>query len=203
MITSIIEQILLESGPCATTEILDYIRSNLFYQKGQYFSQEWTRSKIKYQLNKISREDDKIFKINCNSGFKVRYGPTKFQFYLLEEPRYLKVKGYLKRCMFCGMPIYIIDTNVFHFKYKCKQYEPQNYLKLMKLEAFWAILSKDFVYGILDDMQSCILRLPGSNQNKSNKEIFYELWLINERAREMELIESDRLLPLKAEEYIT
>ncbi|GAJ17947.1 unnamed protein product, partial [marine sediment metagenome] len=43
---------------------------------------------------------------------------------------------------------------------------------------------------------------PGRNQNKSNEDILSELWLINERAREKELIESDRLLPLKAEEYI-
>ncbi len=46
------------------------------------------------------------------------------------------------------------------------------------------------------------LRLPGRNQNKLDKDVYSELWLINEMAREKELIESDRLLPLKAEEFI-
>ena len=104
--------------------------------------------------------------------------------------------------MFCGMPIYIEDTNVFHFEYNCKKFKSQNYFKLLKLNTFWAIISTDFVYGILDDLQSGIFRLPGKNQDKSNEDIFSELWLINEKARESDLIESDRLLPLKAEEYI-
>ena len=203
MILHIIQSILLEFGPCATTEILDYLRSDLIYQRGHYTSQEWTRRKIKYQLDKVSRENDKIFKFKSNSGFKVRYGTTKFEYYLLQEPRYLRVKGYLKRCMFCGMPIYIKDINVFHFRYNCKQYEPQNYFKLLKLDDFWAIISCDFVYGVLDDLQSCTLRLPGRIQNKSNTDIVSELWLINEKAREQELVESDRLLPLKAEEFIS
>ena len=199
---NIIQSILSEIGPCAITEILDYLRSDLFYRKGNYYEQEFTRSQIKYQLDKISIENNKIFKFKCSSGFNVRYGSTKFKYYLLEEPRYLKVKGYIKRCMFCGMPIYIEDTNVFHFNYKCKQCQPQNYFKLLKLDSFWAILSQNFVYGILDDLQSCTLRLPGPNRNNSNEEIFSELWVINEKAREMELIEPDRLLPLKAEEHI-
>ena len=55
---------------------------------------------------------------------------------------------------------------------------------------------------ILDDLQSGKLRLPGRNQNKLDKDVYSELWLINEMAREKELIESDRLLPLKAEEFI-
>lgn len=202
MITNIIHQILLEFGPCAATEILDYLRSDLFHEKGHYSSQEWTRSKIKYQLNKNFQENNKIFKFQSNSGFKVRFGFTKFKYYLLEEPRYLKIKGYIKRCMYCGMPIYIKETEVFHFKYRCKQYKLQDYFTLLKLDDFWAIISHDFVYGILDDLQSCTLRLPGRNQNKSKQEILSELWLINEKARERGLIESDRLLPLKAEEYI-
>ena len=199
---NIMHSILLEFGPCATTEVVDYLRSNLFYRKGNYSSQEWTRSKINYHLDKISLNNNDFFKFRCNSGFDVRYGQTKFKYYLLEEPRYLKVKGYIKRCMFCGMPIYIEDTNVFHFEYNCKQFKSQNYFKLLKYKTFWAIISTDFVYGILDDLQSGIFRLPGKNQDKSNEDIFSELWLINEKARESDLIESDRLLPLKAEEYI-
>ena len=202
IIMNIIHSILSEIGPCATTEVLEYLRSDLFYQKGNYCEQEWNRSQIKYQLDKISQDNDEIFKFKCSSGFNVRYGYTKFIYYLLEEPRYLKVKGYIKRCMFCGMPIYIEDTNIFHFNYKCKQCQPQNYFKLLKLDSFWAILSQNFVYGILDDLQSCTLRLPGRNKNISNEEILSELWLINEKARERGFIESDRLLPLKAEEYI-
>ncbi len=198
----IIQTILLEFGPCATPEILDYLRSDLFYQKGHYHSQEWTRSKIKYQLDKISQKKENIFKLYSNSGFKVRYGNSKFEYYLLQEPRYLKVKGYVKRCMFCGMPIYIKDTNVFHFKYNCRQYTPQKYFKLLKIDTFWAIISRDFIYGVLDNLQSCGIRLPGKNQNKSNEDVLSELWLINEKAREKEIIEPDRILPLKAEEYL-
>ncbi len=198
----IIQTILLEFGPCATPEIFDYLRSDLFYQKGHYPSQEWTRSKIKYQLDKISQKNEKIFKLFSNSGFKVRYGNSNFEYYLLQEPRYLKVKGYVKRCMFCGMPIYIKDTNVFHFKYNCRQYTPQKYFKLLKIDTFWAIISRDFVYGVLDNLQTCTIRLPGKNQNKSNGGVLSELWLINEKAREKEIIESDRILPLKVEEYL-
>lgn len=202
MTINIIYSILLEFGPCSSTEILDFLRSDLYYQKGHFSSQEWTRSKIQYQLEKISLKSDKIFKFQSNSGFQNRYGATKFQYYLLQEPRYLKVQGYLKHCMFCGMPIYINKAKVFHFKFKCNQYQEQKYFKLLKVEDFWAIISRDFIYGILDDLRSCALRLPGRNQNKSNEDILSELWLINERAREKELIESDRLLPLKAEEFI-
>ncbi|MHA1489299.1 MAG: hypothetical protein ACTSRI_06560 [Promethearchaeota archaeon] len=200
---NVIHSILSEFGPCSTTEVLDYIRSDFFYLKGHYSSKEWTRSKIRDQLNRISRNNDKVFKFHCNNGFKVRYGASKFEYFILQEPRYLKVKGYIKRCMFCGMPIYIENSNVFHFKYKCKQYKPQEYFKLLKLEDFWAIISRDYVYGILDDLHSCTLRLPGRNENKSNEVIFSELWLINKMARKRELIEPDRLLSIKAEEFIT
>jgi hypothetical protein len=199
---NLIESIILEFGPCSTTEILDYLRSDLVFQKGHYSKKEWTRSKIRYQLNKIVKNNPKILKFSCNSGYSVRYGLTKFEYYLLEEPRYLKPEGYLKRCMYCGMPIYINGTRVFHFKYNCKQYHPQNYFNLLKLKDFRAIISRDFIYGILDDLQSCEIRLPANNQITSNKIFLSELWLINEKAREKEIIESDRLLPLKAEEYI-
>lgn len=199
---NIIHSILLEFGPCSSAEILDFMKSDLFYQKGHISSEEWTHSKIQYQLDKISLKDDKIFKFQSNSGYKNRYGLTKFQFYLLYEPRYLKVKGYLKHCMFCGMPIYINGTEVFHFRYKCNQYQEQDYYKLIKVENIWAIISCDFVYGILEDLHSSALRLPGWNQNKSSDNFLSELWLINEKAREKELIEFDRLLPLNAEEYI-
>ncbi len=198
----IFQAILLEFGPLATPEILDYFNSNFFYQKGHYTSIEWNRSKIEYQLKKISQEEEEIFKFQSIDGYKIRYGTTKFKYYLLKEPRYLRVKGYIKRCMFCGMPIYIYDSKVFHFKYKCEQYQAQSFFTLLKLNTFWAIISPNFVHGILDDLQSGNLRLPGRNQNKLYKDYHSELWLINEKAREKELIEPDRLLPLKAEEYI-
>ncbi|MEJ2251218.1 MAG: hypothetical protein P8Y97_16390 [Candidatus Lokiarchaeota archaeon] len=200
--SEIIKTILEEFGPCATNEVLDYLRSNLIIEKGNLDFQEWTRRKVRYHLNKIVKNNKKLFKFRCNSGYKVRYGYTKFNYYLLEEPRYLKERGYLKRCMFCGIPIYIQETNVFHFKFDCKQYKPQDYFKMLKINDSWAIISRDFVYGVLDDLQSCELRLPDNNPNNSDKEIQSELWLINKKAREKGIIESDRLLSLKAEEYI-
>lgn len=198
----IIKSIVLEFGPCATREVLDYLRSDLFLQKGNYSPEEWTYSKVMYYLNKISDEDKRIFKFHCESGYQIRYGATKFSYYLLEEPRFLKVKGYLKRCMFCGMPIFVQDVNIFHFKYQCKQYEPQNKFQLLKVDNFKAIISRDYIFGILEDFQTAKLRLPGINQNYSELKIFSELWLINKKARDLELIEPDRLLSLYAEEYI-
>lgn len=198
----IIESILLEFEPCSITELLDYLRSDFFLQKGNYSSQEWTYSKIRYYLDKITQEHKKIFKFECKDGFKVRYGRSKFNYYLLEEPRYLKVQGYLKRCMFCGMPIYVKDSRLFHFKYQCKQYQPQECFKLLKVSTFWAIISRDYVYGILDDLYSCSIRLPDINRNDTNNEIFSELWLINEKARGAGIIEKDRLLTLKPEEIL-
>ena len=202
MTENIIKSILIEFGPCSSTEILDFIKSDLFLEKGFITSEEWTQSKIQYQLDKLTLKNDKFFKFQSNSGYKNRYGLTKFQFYLLYEPRYLKVKGYLKHCMFCGMPIYINGTDVFHFRYKCNQYQEQENFKLIKVQDFWAIISRDFVFGVLDNLHSSSLRLPGWNQNRTNSSILSELWLINEKAREMDFIEFDRLLPLNAEEYI-
>ena len=199
---NIIKSILLEFGPCAKIEILDYLRSGLFLKKGHYSPIEWTRSKIQYQLKKISQKDKSIFKFKSKSGFKVRYGTSKFNYYSLKEPRYLRVKGFIKRCMFCGMPMYAYDSGVFHFIYKCIQYKNQKCFKLLNLDTFWAIISPNYVHGILDNLQSGKIRLPGTNQNKSYDEILSELWLINEKAREKEFIEADRLLPIKAEEYI-
>ena len=63
-------------------------------------------------------------------------------------------------------------------------------------------ISRNFAYGVLDNLQSCAIRLPGKNQNKSNEDVLSELWLINEKAREKEIIESDRILPLKIEDYL-
>jgi hypothetical protein len=202
LIINIIYSILLEFQPCNAQEILDYMRSNLFYQKGNLSHQEWTVSMINYQLDKLGQENDKIFKFQSKSGFKVRYGMSKFDYYLLMEPRYLRENGYLKRCMFCGMPIYINDTKVFHFKYQCKQYIPQEFFKLIKVDYFWAIISRNFVHGVIDDLQSLNLRLPGKNQDKNLDGIHTELWKINEKAREKNLIEKDRLLPLKVDEFI-
>ncbi len=199
---NIIHSILLEFGPCSIIEILDYMQSDLFYQKGYFSPKEWTHRRVEYQLDKICKNNKKIFKFQCNSGFKVRYGMTKFIYYLLREPRFLKSQGYLKHCMFCGMPIYINDNEVFHFTYKCNQYQKQDYFNLIKVNNFWGIISRDFVYGILDDLHSCVLRLPGTIYKKTHASPLSELWLINQKARKNELIESDRLLPLKAEEFI-
>ena len=198
----LIYSILGELQPCNAREILDYMRSNLFYQKGNISKKEWNIPMIKYQLDKLVQDNDNIFKFESTSGFKVRYGMSKFDYYLLMEPRYLKESGYLKRCMFCGMPIYINENKIFHFKYHCKQYQPQDYFTLLRVDYFWAIISKDFVYGILDDLQSLTLRLPGTCQSNSNKDINSELWLINKEARLKNFIEEDCLLPLKTEEFI-
>lgn len=200
--SNIINSIVEEFGPCAINEVLDYLHSDLLIQKGHMTLEEWNRRKIRYHINKLVKSNNNIFKFKCETGYKVRYGFTKFTFYLLEEPRYLKESGYLKRCMFCGIPIYIQGTKVFHFKYDCKQYKPQNYLKLLKFNDSWAIVSRDFIYGILDSLQSCQLRLPRGNPGNYDENIKSELWLINKKAREKGIIEPDRLLSLNAEEFI-
>ncbi|MHA1151000.1 MAG: hypothetical protein ACTSR8_22490 [Promethearchaeota archaeon] len=199
---SLIYSLLLEFGPCSTTELLDFLNSDLYLHKGLPVCQDFTRSKLRYQLNKFAKNNKEIFKFRCENGFKVRFGTTIFKYYLPYEPRSLKVQGYLKPCIFCGMPIYINQNKVFHFKYKCSQYQEQEYFRLLKLENFWAIISRDFVYGILDNLHSYELRLPGPIKNKTNSNIKSELWLINDEAREREIIEPDRILPVKAEEFI-
>lgn len=198
----IIETILNEFGPCSTSEVLDYLNSDFFYNKGNYSSHDWTKSNIRYYLDKISQENEKIFKFESSSGYKVRYGLSNFEYYLRSEPRFLKVKGQLKRCIYCGMPIYANENNEFHFKYKCEQCIPQDYFKLVKLNSIWVIISRDYVFGVLDDLSSCSIRLPGKNQDSQKDNSLSELWLINEKARELELIEEDRLLTLKADEFI-
>ncbi|MHA1727248.1 MAG: hypothetical protein ACTSWY_00770 [Promethearchaeota archaeon] len=197
-----IKNIISEFGPCAPLEILDYIHSDFFYQKGYFTPQDWTLSKIKYHLEKIAKEDNEIFKFQTHSGYKIRYGHTKFEYYLSEEPRFLKAKGSLRRCIFCGMPVYVNENKEFHFKYKCEQYIPQEYFKLLKIHDKYAIISRDYIYGIIDNLQSCSIRLPGRNQNMQEENIHSELWLINEQARKLHVIEKDRLLPLKVEEFI-
>lgn len=196
-----LERILSEFGPCTITEILDYLKSDFFQIKGQFNPEEWTYSKVNYRVNKIVEENPKFFKFECTTGYKFRFGVSKFKYYSLKEQRFLKIKGYLKRCMFCGMPMFIEDERIFHFKYHCTQYEPQDYFKLIKVENFRAIISKDFVHGILDSLNSSELRLP-ENYKGENANVSTELWLINKKARENKFIESDRLLPLRAEEYI-
>ena len=199
---NLINTIITEIGPISSIEILDYLNSDLFYERGNFSSEEWTRSKIQYQMDKLAREKENVYKFTCNSGFKTRYGTTKFNYFLSEEPRFLKVRGYLKRCMYCGIPIYIHDTKIFHFNFKCDQFYPQSYFNLLKVNDFWAIISKDYIYGVLEDFQTCMLRLPGIIKLKSKKDVQSEFWMINLKAKEQELIESDRILLIYAEETL-
>ncbi|MGQ4876207.1 MAG: hypothetical protein ACP6IY_19235 [Promethearchaeia archaeon] len=199
----IIKSILFEMDPCSSAEILDYINSDLFYYRGYNNPKELNLSQITRRLNTISKNSNKIFKFECENGYKNRFGISKYQEYLASEPRYLKVYGYMERCMFCGMPVYVYQNKSHHFKYKCEKYPEQNIFKLIKVESLYAIISQHYVYGVLDDLQSCNLRLPGKNNNKSRKNILSELWLINEFTKENGLIDSEQLLTLKAEEYIT
>jgi len=199
---NLIHTIIKDIGPISSTELLDYLNSDLFYKKGYFTHEEWTRSKIQYRLDKLTRNFDDIFKFKCKSGLNARYGISKFKTFLSEEFRFLEVKGYLKRCMYCGIPIYIQDEKIFHFKFKCEQFFPQSFFKLLKVDDFWAILSENFIFGILEDFQSCSIRLPGNFKSKAEKDILTEFWLINTRAKEQEIINKDQILKIYAEERL-
>lgn len=194
-------EILDELSPCSVAEIIDYFNSDLFYIKGNICKEDITVQKIRYELEKLVKKIPQVVKFQCQDGYKVRYGITKFKYYLLSEPRYLRVAGYIKRCMFCGMPMYIEDQKVIHFKHHCPQYQPQNFFQLIKLENFWAIISKAYIHGVMNDLNSAQLRLPDRNES-SNALTTSELWLINQKARENHLIERDQILPIKGDEYI-
>jgi len=199
---ALILSILQELSPCSSYEIYDYMKSNFFYEKGHYYFDDLSIPKISRFLTQIEKENSNIFKFKCSDGFNFRYGFTKFKYFLPLENRYLRPQGYLKRCMHCGMPIYIEGNRIFHFKYQCSQYKQQNYYKLLRFGKKKAILSHNFIYGVIDDLNSGILRLPYKSK-QDNERVASELWLINEKARKIGWIESDRLLSLKADEYIS
>ena len=199
---NIIKSLLSELQPCAAGELIDFLRSDLFYEKGYYTSENLTNRRVRYYLDKISQKNNKIFKFQSESGFKIRYGNSKFKYYSLNEPRFLTVKGHLNRCLYCGMPIYCNESDTFHFKFNCKEYIGQDYYSLLKIDNFWAIVSNYFVYGILDNLQSSTLRLPGKNPNYAIDGINSELWKVNDYAREKKLIEKDQILSIKAKEFI-
>ncbi|MGQ4876269.1 MAG: hypothetical protein ACP6IY_19580 [Promethearchaeia archaeon] len=199
----IIYSVLLELQPCSSAEILDFINSNLFYYRGYKNPGELTLSQINYYLKKIIRNSAKIFRFECENGYKIRFGLSKYHGYTPSEPRYLKVQGNIEHCMYCGMPIYNHHGKEYHFEYNCDKYDEQSEYKLIKVGKIYAIISRQYIHGILDDLQSCYLRLPGKNGNLTHKNIFSELWVINEHARKNGLIDADQLLTLKAEEFIS
>ena len=195
------KSILYDLSPCSIAEIYDYIHSDLFYIRGNISSEDLTMSKIRYELERLVETSPQIFKFHCKSGYKIRYGLTKFRYYLPNEARFLKVKGYIKRCMFCGMPIYIEEDNLFHFKYKCKQYHPQDHFQLVKIQNLWAIISHAFIHGLLDNLHSAVLRLPEGIKNKTPENIS-EWWLVNKIIQKKGYIEKDKFLPVRGEEFI-
>ncbi len=199
---ALILSILQELSPCSSYEIYDYMKSDFFYKKGNLYLDHISIARISRFLVQIEKENKSIFKFICADGFNFRYGYTKFKFYLPLEPRYLKPQGYLKRCMNCGMPIYIEGDRVFHFKYHCSQFQQQDYFKLIKFGKKRAIISHNFVYGVIDDLNTSNLRFPFKNMD-NQENILSELWIINETARKLGLIELDKILPLKADEYIS
>ncbi|WP_457556509.1 hypothetical protein [Candidatus Harpocratesius sp.] len=200
--------ILKEFSPCSSYEIYDYIRSDFFYEKGNICLEDVSIHRISTYLTQIEKERPEIVKFRCKSGFPLRYGYTKFKYFLLDEIRYLRPKGYLKRCMYCGMPMFIEENHIFHFKYKCDQYQHQNMFKLIKFGSKRAIISANFVFGVIDDINQGKFRLPDTfsktlyHEKEKKPSVYSELWMINHKAREIGIIEKDRLLPLKAEEYI-
>ncbi len=195
------KSILYDLSPCSVAEIYDYIHSDLFYIRGNICTEELTMKKIRYELERLVKINTQIFKFQCKSGYRVRYGFTKFKYYISNEARFLKVKGYIKRCMFCGMPIYVEEDHLFHFKYKCNQYHPQDFFQLVKIQDFWVIISHAFIHGILDNLHSAVLRLPEGNKN-SKSENTSEWWLINKILRKKVYTKNDKIFFVRGEEYI-
>ena len=103
--------------------------------------------------------------------------------------------------MFCGMPIYVEEENIFHFKYNCKQYIPQDHFKLVKIQNFWVIISHAFIHGLLDNLHTAVLRLPDTFKDKTPEKTS-EWWLINKFLRKKGYIKNDKVLTVKGEEFI-
>jgi hypothetical protein len=198
----ILISILYEISPCSIAEIYDYIHSDLFFLRGNICYKDFDLKKLRYELERLVAMNPHIYKFQCDSGYKVRYGFTKFLYYLPNEPRFLRVKGSLKRCMFCGMPIYAEENHIFHFKYNCEHYHPQNHFRLIKINGFWVIISRVGLIGIIDDINSTNLRLPDrvTNIDPNNTS---EWWLINRLLRKRGYTESEAFFPIIGDEYIS
>lgn len=205
-IYEILEQIITSLSPCAINEILDYIQSDLFHEKGYLIKEDFSESQIRYRVEKLISADKRFFKFYCLNGYEVRYGYTQFHYYLLEEPRYLRPKGYIKRCMYCGMPIFVEDTHIFHFPYHCKQHHPQQKFRLLRMEKSVVIYSDHYIHGIMDGINAGSIRLPANYGSESSSSsslgILSEWWQINELARDQNKISQTDLLYVKAEEYL-
>ncbi|MHA1794854.1 MAG: hypothetical protein ACTSUK_01990, partial [Promethearchaeota archaeon] len=93
----LILSILQEFSPCSSYEIFDYIQSDFFLERGNIFLEEFSIKRISSYLIQIEKENQDIVKFQCSTGYPLRYGYTKFKYYLLEENRYLRTQGYLKR----------------------------------------------------------------------------------------------------------
>jgi hypothetical protein len=195
-----IRKALMEFGPCSVRELHDYLRSDLALKRGLFCSKDTSMELLRAELNALAEENKTIIKFMCKTGTKVRYGITLFPGDRASETRYLVPMGTLQTCVYCALPIFTCENRRFHFPAKCTEYKTQNYFKIFRYKDTRAIISDDFVYGVIDNTEPFTLRLTKEvHLDKANR-VLSELWYINQQACQQQQIPAGRLLPLKTRE---
>ena len=192
----------MEFGPCSVRDLYDYLRSDLAHKRGLHVGAEINLDNLRNSLEKLIERDQRIIKFQCKSGTKIRYGFTKYVSILPTEPRFLKVKGRLDRCFRCGQLKFTSESKIFHLPAACPFYKAQNYFKILKINDARVIISENFVYGVIDNLNTPQIRFPGVIFDKTVNDRISELWYINNIAHQQEIIIPDRLLPLKVDERL-
>ncbi len=190
----------MEFGPCSVRDLYDYLRSPFALTRGLYCSKNITIDAVRRELNALVSENREIVRYSCHSGTKIRYGVTLLRGFSQSETRFLKPNGVMHTCIYCGLRIFECDGRKFHFPAMCTQNVAQNYFKILKIKDAIAIISDDFVYGIIDDVAPYILRLSKEIHRDITGQPISELWYINRRAQQKKFVPVGRLLPLKTKE---
>nr|MDO8119256.1 hypothetical protein [Candidatus Sigynarchaeota archaeon] len=179
----------------------DYLRSDVALQRGLFFSKDATVDTIRKELNLLVEEQDVIVRYACDSGVKYRYGITLYPRYAKSEERYLVPCGSIRTCEECGIPYFTCDNKIYHFPAACDRYVRDGYFTVLKYkEDARAIISSDYIYGIIEEKKQSTLQLPKELQHGKAKELVSELWLINQVAREKGYVPKGRVLRLRAKE---
>ncbi|MHA1339844.1 MAG: hypothetical protein ACTSRZ_07030 [Promethearchaeota archaeon] len=199
---SYLKKILVEIPYSSEMEIYDYVFSKLAILKGDFLNSSISIDRLRSNLKELHKKSLNIFRFECSNGFKYRYGPSKYNFALKNEKRFLLPKGELNRCFFCASIVFHLNGNKYHLENpNCSQNQNKNKENneffMLRFNYFNAIISKYKIYGVYDRKNSIIeYRLPGK-LNEENNNIKTEFWLINETARKIRLVPPYRILKLE------
>ncbi|MHA1869799.1 MAG: hypothetical protein ACTSXF_02530 [Promethearchaeota archaeon] len=216
------EKIIINIPYASAHEIFEYLQSEEAISKGDFLTESISFEKINANLRRLHQNSNNIFRFECDSGFRYRYGKSKRYLNLKNEPIYLTPKGKLDRCYFCGSILYELnhDEKIHLFKESLKFCKLKSTIDINKdkeifilgLKNSYAIISKYKIYGIFDkniknkkkknhEKIELKLRLPGKLQEEYNH-TKTEFWLINKMARIKKYIPPHRILKLDVQENL-